>query len=216
MARRGHCECDTLTFTWQCWVAAAEPGAAPDRGRIAGFARHQALAAPRQVSLVVRQRASVTSTEALNCTRNRSTLVILGPDKGSGVVIGIPTTYAPPAECLGQDWPSCQQVFRLEHELHSGERVETEVVFGITSPRRERAGAAELFELTREQRRIENGLQGRRDVTRREDACRVRKAAAPQALAWLRNPVIDVFPYSGRSGPGCSDSPRHVPPREGD
>jgi len=34
-------------------MAAAEPGAAPDRGRIPGFAHHQALAAPLQVSLVV-------------------------------------------------------------------------------------------------------------------------------------------------------------------
>jgi hypothetical protein len=104
------------------------------------------------------------------------------------------------AEYLDPDWPSCRQVFRLKRERRMGEKLETEVVFGIASLGRERAGAAELLELTRGHWGIENGLHGRRDVTLREDACRVRKAAAPQVLAVLRNLVIYLFPHSGRSG----------------
>jgi predicted transposase YbfD/YdcC len=103
------------------------------------------------------------------------------------------------AEYLGSDWPCCRQVFRLERERRTGEKMETEAVFGITSIPRERAGAAELLALTREHWGIENGLHGRRDVTLREDASRVRRGAAPQVMAILRNLVIYLFPRSGRT-----------------
>src|SRR5208337_1695242 len=45
------------------------------------------------------------------------------------------------AEYLGADWPGCAQVFRLTRERKTGEKVETEVVRGIASLPRERAGA---------------------------------------------------------------------------
>jgi hypothetical protein len=111
------------------------------------------------------------------------------------------------AEYLDPDWPCCHQVFRLERERRIGEKLETEVVFGITSLGRERAGAAELLELTREHWGIENGLHGRRDVSLREDASRVRRGAAPQVMAILRNLVIYLFPRSGR--PSLSAAIRH-------
>jgi hypothetical protein len=53
------------------------------------------------------------------------------------------------AEYLGSDWPGCAQVFRLRRVRKTGEKVETEVVVGITSLPRERAGAQELLALTR-------------------------------------------------------------------
>ena len=53
------------------------------------------------------------------------------------------------AESLGSDWPGCAQVFRLTRVRKTGKKVETEVVFGITSLPRERAGAKELLRLTR-------------------------------------------------------------------
>ncbi len=102
------------------------------------------------------------------------------------------------AEYLASDWPGCAQVFRLERERRVGGEVEFEVVFGITSLPRERAGATALLDLTRAHWGIENGLHGRRDGTLREDASRVRKGTAPQVMAILRNIVIYLRPYSGK------------------
>jgi hypothetical protein len=102
------------------------------------------------------------------------------------------------ADYLAPDWPGCAQVYRLERERRSGDKVESEVIFGITSLPRERAGAAELLRLIRAHWGIENGLHGRRDGTLREDASRVRRGAASQVMAALRNLVIYVRPQSGK------------------
>jgi len=111
------------------------------------------------------------------------------------------------AEYLDPDWPCCRQVFRLERERRTGEEIETQVVFGIASLGRERAGATELLKLTRQHWGIENGLHCRRDVSLREDASRVRRGAAPQVIAILRNLVIYLFPRSGR--PSLAAAIRH-------
>jgi len=68
-----------------------------------------------------------------------------------------------------------------------------EVVYGVTSLRPEEADAARLLGLVREHWRIENCLHWVRDVTLGEDACRVRKGAAPQVLAALRNAVVHLL-----------------------
>jgi hypothetical protein len=102
------------------------------------------------------------------------------------------------AEYLGSDWPGCAQAFRLERRRRPGDGAEVEVAYGITSLPRERAGAAELLALSRGHWGIENGLHGRRDGTLREDASRVRRGAASQVMAGLRNLVIYLRPYSGR------------------
>lgn len=99
---------------------------------------------------------------------------------------------------LAPDWPGCAQVYRLERERRSGDKVESEVIFGITSLPRERAGAVELLRLIRAHWSIENGLHGRRDGTLREDASRVRRGAASQVMAVLRNLVIYMRPQSGK------------------
>jgi hypothetical protein len=102
------------------------------------------------------------------------------------------------ADYLAPDWPGCAQVYRLERERRSGEAVESEVTYGITSLPREKAGAVELLRLIRAHWGIENGLHGRRDGTLREDASRVRRGAASQVMAALRNLVIYVRPQSGK------------------
>lgn len=81
----------------------------------------------------------------------------------------------------------------------TGEKVETEVVFGITSLPRERAGAKRLLALTRGHWGIENGLHGVRDGTLREDASRVRKGSAPQTMAIVRNIVVFLFKRNGHA-----------------
>ena len=96
-------------------------------------------------------------------------------------------------EYLGSDWPGCAQVFRLERQRRIGKKVETEVVLGITSLPRERAGAEVLLGLNRGHWGIENGLHGVRDGTLREDASRIRKGAAAQTMAVLRNIVVFLF-----------------------
>jgi hypothetical protein len=77
-------------------------------------------------------------------------------------------------EYLGSDWPGCAQVFRLQRQRRTGEKVETEVVLGITSLPRQRAGAEVLLAVNRGRWGIENGLHGVRDGTLREDASRIR------------------------------------------
>jgi hypothetical protein len=88
-------------------------------------------------------------------------------------------------------------VFRLTRERRTGEEVETEVVLGITSLTRERAGAEALLGLTRGHWGIENGLHQVRDGTLREEASRIRKGSATQVMAVLRNIVIFVFQRLG-------------------
>ncbi|WP_109570954.1 hypothetical protein [Gemmata obscuriglobus] len=65
-----------------------------------------------------------------------------------------------------------------------------EVLHGITSLTVERADARALLGLVRSHWRIENQRHDVRDVTLGADACRVRKGAAPQVLAALRNAAI--------------------------
>jgi hypothetical protein len=98
-------------------------------------------------------------------------------------------------------------VFRLRRERRTGEEVEVEVVFGITSLGRERAGAAALSESVRGHWGIENGLHGRRDGTLKEDAGRVRKGAAAQVMAVLRNLVIYLCSFVEK--PSLAAATRH-------
>jgi predicted transposase YbfD/YdcC len=101
------------------------------------------------------------------------------------------------AEYLAPDWPGIAQVYRLTRERKTKGNVETEVVYGITSLPRERAGAKELLALVRGHWGIENGLHGVRDGTLREDASRIRKGSAPQVMAGLRNIIVFLFDRLG-------------------
>ena len=58
---------------------------------------------------------------------------------------------------------------------------------GITSPPRHRAGARRLLGRARRHRGIEDGQHYARDVTRGEDARRVRSGPAPQVRAAVRD-----------------------------
>jgi hypothetical protein len=108
---------------------------------------------------------------------------------------------------LGSDWPGCAQVYRLTRQRTIGAKVETEVVVGITSLPRERAGAQRLLGLTRGHWGIENGLHGVRDGTLREDASRIRKGSGPQVMAILRNIAIFVFERMGHKS--AASATRH-------
>jgi predicted transposase YbfD/YdcC len=88
------------------------------------------------------------------------------------------------------DWPDVGQVFELERVRIKGGKTEVEVVYGITSLKRQGASAEELMGLVRGHWGIENKLHYVRDETLGEDRCRVRKGSAAQALAALRNVAV--------------------------
>lgn len=72
-------------------------------------------------------------------------------------------------------------------------KTSVEIAYGITSLSPEEASATKLLALNRRHWSIENSLHYVRDVTLREDACRVRKGNAPQVLAALRNATIHLL-----------------------
>jgi predicted transposase YbfD/YdcC len=88
---------------------------------------------------------------------------------------------------------AAKQGFALTRERSSGGKTTVEVVHGITSLSAEEADAGRLLGLVRDHWQIENGLHYVREVTLGEDACRVRKGAAPQVLAALRNTVVHLL-----------------------
>jgi predicted transposase YbfD/YdcC len=97
------------------------------------------------------------------------------------------------------DWPGLEQAFRLDRKrtmLKTGE-VRTETVYGLSSLSAQRAGAAQLLELTRGQWSIENRSHWVRDVTFGEDHSQVRVGHLPQIMAALRNCVISLLRLLG-------------------
>ncbi len=105
------------------------------------------------------------------------------------------------------DWPGVGQVFLLWRERTEGQEKTVEEVFGITSLSPQEASAAELLGWIRQHWSIENQLFGVRDGTLREDACRVRKGAAAEVLAGLRNAVVHLL--SRTSFPSKAAALRH-------
>lgn len=97
------------------------------------------------------------------------------------------------------DFPYVGQVFQIERivvdlKTHKEQR---EVAVGLTSLTAKRASPARVLKLNRGHWQIENGLHWVRDVTFDEDRCRVRKGAAAQVLASLRNLVISLLRLAG-------------------
>jgi predicted transposase YbfD/YdcC len=90
---------------------------------------------------------------------------------------------------LGDKWPGLAQAVEITRERTEKGKKTVEVVYGITSLKPEKADAKRLLGLVREHWAIENKSHYVRDVTMGEDACRVRKGAATQVLAALRNAV---------------------------
>lgn len=113
-------------------------------------------------------------------------------DKGHGR-LERRTLRVTPILTVSQLWKGLKQGFELTRERTIRGVKTVEVVYGITSLPAERAGASTLLKLVRDHWRIENELHYVRDVTLREDACRVRSGNAPQVLAALRNAVVHLL-----------------------
>jgi predicted transposase YbfD/YdcC len=86
-----------------------------------------------------------------------------------------------------------KQGFELTRERTVAGVMTRETVYGITSLSVEQADAGRLLALTRGHWGIENGLHYKRDVTLGEDASRVRRGAAPQVMAALRNSIVHLL-----------------------
>ena len=94
-----------------------------------------------------------------------------------------------------RDWTGLAQIFRLRRVVKEAGKEREEVVYGITNLPRKKANAARLLALQQAHWRIENRLHYRRDVTLGEDACQVRLAGVPQALAALNGGVLALMDW---------------------
>ena len=102
------------------------------------------------------------------------------------------------AAYLSSVWPGLAQVCRITRRRWIKGKESVETVYAITSLTTAQANAAQRLALARNHWLIENRLHYVRDVTCREDQCRTRTRAAPQALAALRNTVLTIIRRSGR------------------
>lgn len=94
---------------------------------------------------------------------------------------------------MEMSWPGAAQVCRLVRERTRGEKTSIETVFLVTSLDSEKFDPEKILGFSRAHWGIENRLHCVRDVTFREDACRVRTGSLPQLLAAFRNTAITSF-----------------------
>jgi len=97
------------------------------------------------------------------------------------------------------DWPHLEQVFKLERQftyLKTG-NVTTQVSYGLTSLPANEASPQQLLSHLRTYWGIENGLHYRRDVTFKEDRCRLRIGHAARTMATLNNLALALILRQG-------------------
>jgi predicted transposase YbfD/YdcC len=98
-------------------------------------------------------------------------------------------------EWFETEWAGVAQVFRLRRHVKDGDKEREEIVYGLTNLPRQKANAARLLTLQQTHWHVENRLHYRRDVTLGEDACQVRMAGVPQALAALNGGVLALMDW---------------------
>lgn len=94
-------------------------------------------------------------------------------------------------------WPHLGQVCRIERQVNQKGKTRLEAQYAITSLGPDRASPDRLQRLWRGHWGIENRLHWVRDVTMGEDRSQVRKGAAPQAMAALRNVTLGLLRQAG-------------------
>lgn len=119
--------------------------------------------------------------------------------RGHGRIVRRFTRVAPAPE--GLDFPHAAQVVVVEREVAdlADRMTSTETAFYVTSLSASKAGPERAAGLVRGHWGIENGLHYVRDVTWDEDRSQVRTAAAPRALATLRNLAIGALRHAGET-----------------
>ena len=97
------------------------------------------------------------------------------------------------------DWPGVGQVMRRtcrRVQLKTGE-ISEETTYGLTSLTRSQALPKQLEAFWRAHWTIENKSHYVRDETLGEDRCQVHTGNSPQALAALRNAIINLLRFEG-------------------
>ena len=94
-------------------------------------------------------------------------------------------------------WAGLEQVCCVTRIRKLKTKREREVHYYIASLPQERTGPREILELIRRHWDVENGLHYVRDVTFREDLCRVRTGSGPRVFAEIRNAVIALLRNAG-------------------
>lgn len=95
------------------------------------------------------------------------------------------------------DWPNLAQVCRIERKVTKKGETKRETAYAVTSLSPNEASPSRLLELNRGHWGIENRLHWVRDVTLGEDDSQVRKGAAPEVMAALRNTVVGLLHLAG-------------------
>ncbi len=97
------------------------------------------------------------------------------------------------------EFPHVEQVFVIQRVVSklNGSNERRELSYGVTSLSASKVRPATLLRLNRGHWCIENKLHWVRDVTFDEDRSQVRKGAAAQAMASLRNTVITLLRIAG-------------------
>lgn len=93
------------------------------------------------------------------------------------------------------DWPYLEQVFKLDYRavnLETGQ-LYSETHYGLTSLTATQADPQRLLALKRHYWGIENRLHYRRDVSLKEDRCRLRTGHAAQTMAIINNLVLALI-----------------------
>ena len=97
------------------------------------------------------------------------------------------------------EWPYLSQVFAVRSERCDTRtwRSSLKLHYGITSLGPMAADAERLLEFLRGHWGIENGLHYRRDVTFKEDSCRMKSHRAAEALAVCNNLAVGLIRHAG-------------------
>jgi predicted transposase YbfD/YdcC len=93
------------------------------------------------------------------------------------------------------DWPYLEQVFKLDYRavnLNTGQ-VQRQTHYGLTSLPASEATPDRLLTLKRDYWAIENRLHYRRDVSLKEDRCRLRTGHAARTMAILNNLILALI-----------------------
>jgi len=97
------------------------------------------------------------------------------------------------------EWPYLGQLFMIRSDrlVCQTQKRSVKTHYGITSLGPMEADAHRLLELTRSHWAIENGLHYRRDVTFKEDACRIKSHTAAEAVAVCNNLALGLIRHAG-------------------
>ena len=95
------------------------------------------------------------------------------------------------------DWPSVQQVFRLERTWNERGKAKRALHYGVTSLRPEDADATRLLALRRGHWSIENRLHRHKDVHFGEDASLIHVGHGPTVMALLRDAALSLLHGAG-------------------